>query len=199
MILFIRMISVSVLEVVLVELLKVVMCHMAGFVLLRTAAQLDDGVCLLCLPRPGVDVEQESCTVTGYGKPTITGKEGELPRGAAYWEDNTSDGILREAELDIISSSQCAPYLGLSDKQSSSSYLSNILCAKNDVGETDQSACFLGLDGGSPLACEAEGHHYLGGVVIFSTVCGGNQPSVFIKVSFYVQWILNNYAALRLT
>ena len=30
------------------------------------------------------------------------GKEGELPRGAAYWEDNTSDGILREAELDII-------------------------------------------------------------------------------------------------
>ena len=159
-------------------------------------------MCLLCLPRPGVDVDQESCTVTGYGKPTVNTGEGELPRGAAYWEDNTSDGILREAELDIIDSSQCAAYLDLSDKQSSSSssssYLSNTLCAKNDVGETDQSACFLGLDGGSPLACEAEGHHYLGGVVIFSTVCGGNYPSVFIKVSHYVEWILNNYAALRL-
>ena len=168
---------------------------------MRTPAQLDDGVCLLCLPRPGVEVEQETCTVTGYGRPTITGGEGELPRGAAYWEDKTTDGILREAELDIISSSQCAPHLGFSEtlpSSSSSSYLSNILCAKNDEGETDQSACFLGLDGGSPLACEAEGHHYLGGVVIFSTVCGGDQPSVFIKVSHYVQWILNNYAALRL-
>ena len=172
--------------------------------LLRTAAQLEDAVCLLCLPRPGVAVDQESCTVTGYGKPTVNTGEGELPRGAAYWEDTTSDGILREAQLDIISSSQCAPHLGISETQpsssssSSSSYLSNILCAKNDEGETDQSACFLGLDGGSPLACEAEGHHYLGGVVIFSTVCGGDQPSVFIKVSHYVQWILNNYAALRL-
>ena len=31
-----------------------------GFVLLRTAAQLEDAVCLLCLPRPGVDVDQQS-------------------------------------------------------------------------------------------------------------------------------------------
>ena len=174
------------------------MCDVTGFVLLRTPAQLEDAVCLLCLPRPGVAVDQESCTVTGYGRPTLNTGEGELPRGAAYWEDKTTDGILREAQLDIMSSSQCAPYLGLSDNKPSSSYLSNTLCAKSDVGETEQSACFLGLDGGSPLACEAEGHHYLGGVVIFSTVCGGNQPSVFIKVSHYVEWILNNYAALRL-
>ena len=151
-------------------------------------------MCLLCLPRPGVRVDQERCTVTGYGKPALASP---LPRGAAYWEDKTSDGILREAELDIISPSQCGSNLGLQEKDSAA-LLSNIICAKGQAGETEQSACFLGLDGGSPLACEAEGHHYLGGLVVFSSVCGGEQPSVFIKVSSYVQWILNNYAALRL-
>ena len=165
---------------------------MAGLLILTTPARLEENVCLLCLPRPGVEVDQESCTVTGYGKPTVNNP---IPRGAAYWEDKTSDGILREAELNIISTSQCATRLPVAEQDSS--YLANILCAESQLAEADQSACFLGLDGGSPLACEAEGHHYLGGLVIFSTACGGDQPSVFIKVSHYVQWILNNYAALR--
>ena len=170
-----------------------VYCVLTGLVILKTSARLEENVCLLCLPRPGVEVDQETCTVTGYGKPTLTNP---LPRGAAYWEDKTSDGILREADLSIINSSQCASYLDV--PRQDSEFLSNIVCAKSQYSEPDQSACFLGLDGGSPLACQAEGgHHYLGGVVIFSTVCGGSQPSVFIKVSHYVQWILTNYAALR--
>ena len=37
------------------------------------------------------------------------------------------------------------------------------------------------------------------GIVIFSSACGGEAgaPSVFIKVSHYVQWLLENYAAIR--
>ena len=51
---------------------------------LRTPARLEDSVCLLCLPRPGVDMEQETCTVTGYGRPLAPQPDGGNQRGNIF-------------------------------------------------------------------------------------------------------------------
>ena len=49
--------------------------------------------------------------------------------------------------------------------------MEGFVCGDSTRGqETEQPACFQGLDGGSPLACEAKGRHYLGAIVIFSMV-----------------------------
>ena len=114
------------------------------------------------------------------------------PRASAYWEDTETDGILREAELQIMDTESCAESLDIEVED-----MEGFVCGDTRCEEREQSACFQGVDGGSPLACEAEGRHYLGGIVIFSTVCGGQAPSVFLKVSNYVGWILENYAAIR--
>ena len=160
-----------------------------GFLILRSPARLEENVCLLCLPRPDVDIEEETCTVTGYGKPS-TSESSPLPRAASYWEDKTTDGILREAELEILEKQDCLDHID-------SDHNNTIVCAKNTDDDESQSACYHSLDGGSPLACESDGHHYLGGIVIFSSICGAESPSVFIKISAYVEWILQNYASLR--
>ena len=44
-------------DVVMMLMISYLMSDLTGFVLLRTPAQLEDAVCLLCLPRPGVEVE----------------------------------------------------------------------------------------------------------------------------------------------
>ena len=55
----------------------------------------------------------------------------------------------------------------------------------------------VAMDGGSPLACESDGHYYLGGMVMFGTACGQDSvPSMFVRVSEYVEWILSSYATL---
>ena len=54
------------------------------------------------------------------------------------------------------------------------------------------------MDGGSPLACESNGHYYLGGLVTFGTACGRDEdPSMFVRVAEYVEWILDSYSAIR--
>ena len=45
--------------------------------------------------------------------------------------------------------------------------MEGFVCGDTRGQETEQPA---GVDGGSPLACEAEGRHYLGAIVIFRTV-----------------------------
>lgn len=165
-----------------------------GFVILRTPARLEENVCLLCLPKPHIEIEENSCTVTGYGKPSLNAP---IPRGASYWEDKTTDGILREAQLEILDNEVCSDYVlenSLSVEQSDMN-MTNLVCAG---GNGNEKACFVAMDGGSPLACESNGHYYLGGMVTFGTACGEDEvPSMFVRVSEYVEWILASYEAVR--
>jgi len=72
--------------------------------------------------------------------------------------------------------------------------MTNVVCAG---GNGNEKACFVAMDGGSPLACESNGNYYLGGMVMFGTACGQDSvPSMFVRVSEYVEWILNSYATL---
>jgi len=165
-----------------------------GFIILQTPARLEDNVCLLCLPKLHTEINQNSCTVTGFGKPTVGNS---IPRGAAYWEDKTTDGILREAQLDILDNEVCSNYLmdnSMIDAKTEVN-LTNLVCAG---GKSNEKACFVAMDGGSPLACESNGHYYLGGLVTFGTACGRDEgPSIFVRVSEYVKWILDSYSAIR--
>jgi len=164
-----------------------------GFVILQSRAKLEENVCLLCLPKPHLDIEESSCTVTGYGKPSLNTP---IPRGAAYWEDKTTDGILREAELDILNTDVCSEYVaGKSEEiEQKEMNMTNVVCAG---GNGNEKACFVAMDGGSPLACESNGNYYLGGMVMFGTACGQDSvPSMFVRVSEYVEWILSSYATL---
>jgi len=162
-----------------------------GFVILQSRAKLEENVCLLCLPKPHLEIEESSCTVTGYGKPSLNTP---IPRGAAYWEDKTTDGILREAELDILNTDVCSEYVAGNSEDHKEMNMTNVVCAG---GNGNEKACFVAMDGGSPLACESDGHYYLGGMVMFGTACGQDSvPSMFVRVSEYVEWILSSYATL---
>ena len=43
-----------------------------GLIRLKAYAKLQNTICLLCLPEVAKDYEGKNCTVTGYGKPSIT-------------------------------------------------------------------------------------------------------------------------------
>ena len=86
-----------------------------------------------------------------------------LPRASAYWEDATTDGVIREAELALLDPAQCAAHLGGAESDAHAQELSSLVCAGPAEAAGNQSACFVGLDGGSPLSCESGGRHYLGG------------------------------------
>ena len=65
-----------------------------------------------------------------------------IPRGAAYWEDKTTDGILREAQLDILDNEVCSNYLmdnSMIDAKTEVN-LTNLVCAG---GKSNEKACFV--------------------------------------------------------
>ena len=43
-----------------------------GLIKLKAYAKLQNTICLLCLPEKAKNYDGKSCTVTGYGKPSIT-------------------------------------------------------------------------------------------------------------------------------
>ena len=146
-------------------------------------------MCLLCLPSAGT-VEPAQCSVAGYGRPA---RPSPLPRAALHWEaDSAGDGILREAELQISPAGECGAGPG---GGAGPGNMTGLLCG---TGRGEEEACFTGLDGGSPLSCQDEtGSHYLAGIVIFSTACGGDNPSLFIRIVDYVQWLQDSYAVIK--
>jgi len=165
-----------------------------GLVVLRTPARLGESVCTLCLPREGQTAGMEDgaeCTVTGYGRPT---DNPVLARGADYWADTTTDGVLREASLSIRDAEVCTDYV--LDQTGSSTNMTSLLCAG---GQGEEKACYVGMDGGSPLSCvHPSGHHFLAGIVSWGSGCGqGSAPSLFTRLTKYVSWIRRSYRVIR--
>jgi len=119
------------------------------------------------LPRPGIDIDQETCTVTGY-----------------LASDTGNDGIMREDTVNIVDKSQCSHSTNTSD---------TLVCGDH---VSKQSDCQLGFDAGAPLACQSDGHYYLGGLVTNSSMCEG-ASSLFIKMSEFSEWLLQKYASVR--
>ena len=75
--------------------------------------------------------------MTGYGKPSLNTP---IPRGAAYWEDKTTDGILREAELDILNTDVCSEYVAGNSEDHKEMNMTNVVCAG---GNGNEKACFV--------------------------------------------------------
>ena len=106
--------------------------------MLRTPARLGESVCTLCLPREGQTAGMEDgaeCTVTGYGRPTDSPV---LARGADYWADTTTDGVLREASLSIREAEVCTDYV--LDQTGSSTNMTSLLCAG---GQGEEKTCYV--------------------------------------------------------
>ena len=193
--------------------------------MLRTPARLGESVCTLCLPREGQTAGMEDgaeCTVTGYGRPTDSPV---LARGADYWADTTTDGVLREASLSIRETEVCTDYV--LDQTGSLTNMTSLLCAG---GQGEEKTCYVsdpfmmlksrwsqfsqvGMDGGSPLSCvHPSGHHFLAGIVSWGSGCGqGSAPrckspltffyilplSLFTRLTKYVSWIRRSYIVIR--
>jgi len=165
---------------------------LTGLVVLRSPARLGESVCTLCLPREGQSAEVgEECTVTGYGRPTDTPVRG---RGSSYWSDTTTDGVLREAALTIKEDAVCEEYV--QQETGAPTNMTSLLCA---TGKGEEQACYVGMDGGSPLSClHPSGHHYLAGLVSWGSACGrGSAPSLFTRLGNYVGWIRQSYRVIR--
>ena len=79
--------------------------------------------------------------MTGYGKPSLNSP---IPRGASYWEDKTTDGILREAELDILRNEVCSDYMNENVVSNDEKVLNttNLVCAGSNGKEQ---ACFVSI------------------------------------------------------
>ena len=116
-----------------------------------------------------MDIDQESCTVTGYL--------------ASDSSSSVNDGILREDRVNILDNSQCV----------NDTTTDTIVCGDH---VTHLSDCDVGLDSGAPLACQSDGHYYLGGLAASSSMCNGVTSS-FIKMSKFSEWLLERYANIR--
>jgi len=166
--------------------------HDIGLLTLRTPARLDQTVCLLCLPPPSRQYHaNQNCSVTGYGRP------GLLAKGRTdYWADSTTDGILREAQLPLRPGYVCQKrFKEVVTGKASPVNMTNFICAG---GKGDEEACYMAMDGGSPLACQVGDRYEMAGIVSFGSSCGQDRnPSIFTRIQNYSEWIRTNYLALN--
>ncbi|XP_067669521.1 fibrinolytic enzyme, isozyme C-like [Haliotis asinina] len=142
---------------------------------LATPLQWNDGVQPANLvPDDSKNFAGESdCFITGWGK--LGGSESGLP------------DILQEVQTNVVSNSACKsalgffPGLGLSD---------NHVCVYDSVNKAT-GAC--NGDSGGPLVCMSNGQYTLIGVTSWGlSGCATDAPSVYTRVSKYLDFIRNN-------
>ncbi|XP_010900188.2 elastase-1-like [Esox lucius] len=137
---------------------------------LPTAATLNSAVQLAVLPPSGQILPNNyPCYITGWGRTSSNGPQSNL---------------LKEARLPIVDHQTCSrpDWWG-------SSHINTLICA----GGGSDSGC--NGDSGSPLNCQVEGRYYVHGVTSFISGAGCNtfqKPTVFTRVSAYIDWINNN-------
>uniref|UniRef100_A0A4W5PVE3 Macrophage stimulating 1 n=1 Tax=Hucho hucho TaxID=62062 RepID=A0A4W5PVE3_9TELE len=133
---------------------------------LEQSAQFNERVSQICLPPERYIVQNGTyCEIAGWGE---TKGKGEL-----------YDSVLNVAQIPVISNKDCNKYFRGRVRE-------NEMCTNSFQGGVG--ACER--DYGGPLACQNSDCWVLEGVIIPMRRCGHpGQPSIFIRVSIYVDWI----------
>lgn len=136
---------------------------------LSHAATLNSRVKPACLPNPSDDYDDENAIVSGWGSISEVG--------------NLSS-VLLEAELPTMNNSICTNFY-----QGVKNITDNMICAGFAAG--GKSPCRS--DDGVPLATKENGKWTLIGIFSYTYGCGRpNYPSIYTRVSKYVDWIAAN-------
>ncbi|CAB1314660.1 unnamed protein product [Coregonus sp. 'balchen'] len=128
-------------------------------------AQFNERVSQICLPPERYIVPNGTyCEIAGWGETKGT---------------STDDSVLNVAQIPVISNKDCNKYFRGRVRE-------NEMCTNSFQGGVG--ACER--DYGGPLACQNSECWVLEGVIIPMRRCGHpGQPSIFIRVSVYVDWI----------
>uniref|UniRef100_A0A9J8CE60 Macrophage stimulating 1 n=1 Tax=Cyprinus carpio carpio TaxID=630221 RepID=A0A9J8CE60_CYPCA len=131
---------------------------------LETPAQFNERVSQICLPPERYIVPEGTvCEIAGWGETKGKGDE----------------TVLNVAQMPVLSNKDCNPYFKGRVRE-------NEMCTMPFVAGVG--ACEK--DYGGPLACQNSDCWVLEGVIIPMRRCGhAGQPNIFIRVSFYVDWI----------
>ncbi|XP_058633832.1 hepatocyte growth factor-like protein [Onychostoma macrolepis] len=131
---------------------------------LETPAQFNERVSQICLPPERYIVPEGTiCEIAGWGETKGKGDE----------------TVLNVAQMPVLSNKDCNPYFKGRVRE-------NEMCTMPFVAGVG--ACER--DYGGPLACQNSDCWVLEGVIIPMRRCGhAGQPNIFIRVSFYVDWI----------
>uniref|UniRef100_A0A672SBZ6 Hepatocyte growth factor-like protein n=1 Tax=Sinocyclocheilus grahami TaxID=75366 RepID=A0A672SBZ6_SINGR len=131
---------------------------------LETPTQFNERVSQICLPPERYIVPEGTiCEIAGWGETKGKGDE----------------TVLNVAQMPVLSNKDCNPYFKGRVRE-------NEICTMPFVAGVG--ACER--DYGGPLACQNSDCWVLEGVIIPMRRCGhAGQPNIFIRVSFYVDWI----------
>ncbi|XP_029527857.1 hepatocyte growth factor-like protein [Oncorhynchus nerka] len=132
---------------------------------LEYSAQFNERVSQICLPPERYIVRNGTyCEIAGWGETKGT---------------STDDSVLNVAQIPVISNKDCNKFFRGRVRE-------NEMCTNSFQGGVG--ACER--DYGGPLACQNSDCWVLEGVIIPMRRCGHpGQPSIFIRVSIYVDWI----------
>uniref|UniRef100_A0A7N4PIM6 Peptidase S1 domain-containing protein n=2 Tax=Sarcophilus harrisii TaxID=9305 RepID=A0A7N4PIM6_SARHA len=128
----------------------------------------------ICLPTPGLYYEGKSCWMTGWGTLTETVL---LPPGS----------YLQEAEIPLFENHLCNLFYGVPMRDNLTYDIKDDMLCAGDI--IHQRAICLG-DSGGPLVCEFSETWMQVGIASWGMPCNIPVfPSVFSRVSYYLDWI----------
>jgi secreted trypsin-like serine protease len=111
-----------------------------------------------------------TCVISGWGRTSSS---------------NTLPNVLQKASITILTTAQC-------QQQGSSGVWANHICIRDNSNQAG--AC--NGDSGGPCNCPSGSTSLVTGIASFVWASGGNclttRPSVYTRVSTYLQWITNN-------
>ncbi|XP_052900182.1 inactive CLIP domain-containing serine protease A28-like [Anopheles moucheti] len=128
----------------------------------------------VCLGGSEATLTHENCFVTGWG-------------GSP--KSNRPQSIQQFNKLSILERSLCETRLQRQPTLGSKFKLhQNFICAQGNGTDVCQGS------GGSPFACERNGHYYLLGIVSWGIGCGDGIPAVLTNVANLSSWIVSQKA-----
>lgn len=134
--------------------------------ILSRPAILSNFVNYIKLPYYGCTIpEKTDCTIYGWG----------------HTGTNNYDGLLREAQLQIVGTEKCNE-----DLKGKITVNESEICAKSINANTGPCE----RDYGGPLVCEENETKLVQGVIIPGRGCAiHNRPGIFVRVAYYATWI----------